>query len=314
MKLTFAIALSLIVFVCTPPPPSRAARGDGRIVKDVPYVLPSFGDAEGVDYFVSREEYERVANDTTFEMREIWYTSDGLEVSAYVYRPRDTKGAKRPVVVYNRGSYLVGPDLGYKLAPMFHRLALAGFVVVAPLYRESNGAKGRDEVGGADLDDLMNVVPLVAHLRYADQRNLFLYGESRGAVMTFEAIRDGFPANAAATFGGFTDFDAYIRSAGPQLDALVHKIWPDYDERKAEIVRHRSAVYWADRLDVPLLVMHGGADQSVDPEHSRMLDRLLTEKGKTHELVVFDGDNHVLRRNQEERDRRAVAWFRRFMR
>ena len=79
------------------------------------------------------------------------------------------------------------------------------------------------------------------------------------------------------------------------------------------IVRRRSAIYWADRLDVPLLLMHGGADSNVDPAQSRLLDRLLTQAGKPHELVIFDGDNHVLREHREERDRRAVAWFRRYL-
>ena len=98
------------------------------------------------------------------------------------------------------------------------------FVVVAPLYRGSLGAEGKDELGGGDLLDLMNVTKLLAHLPYADTRNVFLYGESRGGVMTFMAIRDGFPANAAATFGAFTDMDAYVRSAGPQLEALSRHV------------------------------------------------------------------------------------------
>ena len=47
----------------------------------------------------------------------------------------------------------------------FHRLADAGFVIVAPMYRGSEGAPGRDEMGGADLADLMNVRPVIASMR-----------------------------------------------------------------------------------------------------------------------------------------------------
>jgi dipeptidyl aminopeptidase/acylaminoacyl peptidase len=305
MKLILLVALSIVL--------SPTPLVDGRVLSDVPYDLPPFEKAEGVDYFVDRAGYERAAHDTAFELREIWYASGGLRVPAFVYRPREAGAAPRPVVVYNRGSYLVGRDLGYKLLPMFHRLAKAGFVVVAPLYRGSLGAEGKDELGGGDLLDLMNVTKLLAHLPYADTRNVFLYGESRGGVMAFMAARDGFPANAVATFGAFTDLDAYIRSAGPQLEALSRQIWPDIETRRDEIMRRRSAVSWPEKLRVPVLLMHGGADKSVDPVHSKRLAERVRAAGGAVELVVFDGDNHVLRANQEERDRRAVEWFRRAM-
>lgn len=317
MKPILVVALSIVLHLAPLPAAATAAQRadlpDGRVLGDEPYRLPPFEEAEGVDYFVDRAGYERAAGDAAFELREIWYASGGLRVPAFVYRPRAAGAARRPVVVYNRGSYLVGRDLGYKLLPMFHRLAEAGFVVVAPLYRGSLGAEGRDELGGGDLLDLMSVTPLLAGLAYADTRNVFLYGESRGGVMAFMAIRDGFPANAAATFGAFTDMDAYVRSAGPQLEALSRQIWPDLDARRGEIMRRRSAIFWPEKLRVPLLLMHGGADRSVDPAHSRALAERVRAAGGVVELAVFDGDNHVLRANQEERDRRAAAWFRRFM-
>jgi dipeptidyl aminopeptidase/acylaminoacyl peptidase len=301
-----------------PSAPTRAALANsgtrlrnGSVIADTPYTLPSYSQAKGVDYFASQADYDRAVNDSSFVLRRLTYASGGLKVSGYLYRPAQTAGRKLPVIVYNRGGYLVS-DLGHVLLPFFHRLASEGFVVFAPLLRESDGAEGRDEVGGADLEDLMSVVPLLGSLPYADSKNLFLYGESRGGMMTFQAIRDGFPAKAAATFGAFTDLEAYLASA-PEVEALSRKIMPDYDTRRAEVVGRRSAVAWVDRLSVPLLLMHGGADKSVDPSHTLSLAQALNRTGKQFELVIFAGDNHVLRLNQVERDARAVAWFKRHL-
>lgn len=36
----------------------------------------------------------------------------------------------------------------------FHRLALQGFLVIAPQYRGSDGGEGKNEIGGADLNQL----------------------------------------------------------------------------------------------------------------------------------------------------------------
>jgi dipeptidyl aminopeptidase/acylaminoacyl peptidase len=293
--------------------PTARGQQSVRIVKDDPYTFPAYEGARGVEVAATKEEYERVTRDPAFELRSIHYLSDGVPVTAYVYKPRTAPAKPLPVVVYNRGGYVVG-DIGYVLAPMFNRLAREGFVVVAPLYRGSNGAAGTDEVGGADLADLMIVPAVLAEMPYADASNVFLYGESRGGTMAFQAIRDGFPARAAATFGAFTDFNAYVTSAGPQLEALCRKIWPRFDAERAEIARKRSALAWADRLRTPLLLMHGGADRSVDPAQTLDLALALQRATLAYELHVYAGDDHVLSGNRDDRDRRVAAWFRRHLR
>jgi dipeptidyl aminopeptidase/acylaminoacyl peptidase len=281
---------------------------NGKITERTPYAFAPFERVDGLSKVVSRQDYEQAVADTRFQMVEVKYLSDGLTVTAYLYQPRETAGKKLPVIVYNRGGYIVG-NMGYELAPFFHRLAVEGFVVLAPLLRGSNGAAGKDEVGGGDVDDLMNTLPLLRALEFVDQKNLFMYGESRGGMMTFQAIRDGYPLKAAATFGGFTDFAALV-AAKPELYGPLNKqIWPDYEARKQEIADRRSAVHWSERLNVPLLLMHGGADRSVDPAQTLNLAQLLQKAGRSYELVIFNGADHTLSKIQPERDARAVAWF-----
>ena len=130
-------------------------------------------------------------------------------------------------------------------------------------------------------------------------------------MMTYQAVKKGFHLNAAAVFGAFTDarelVDSHPRQYSP---AALKQIWPDYEERGDEILKTRSAVHWAEQLNVPLLIMHGGADKSVNPEQSLTLAQRLQKLGKVYELVVYAGDNHILSNNKEDRDRRAVHWFR----
>ncbi|MCH8947323.1 MAG: S9 family peptidase, partial [Acidobacteria bacterium] len=234
-----------------------------------------------------------------------------LEIPVVQYTPKEIKGKRYPAVVFNRGSYVVG-DIGSALAPLFHHLASEGFVVLAPLYRGSVGGEGRDEMGGEDLNDLMNVLPLLRALEFIDMENLFMYGESRGGMMTYQAIRDGFPLRAAAVFGAFTDLEAMLNS-DPRYQQMAQTIWPDFETHKEEIIQRRSAVKWAEEIDVPLLLMHGSADSDVDASHALNMAQRVQELGKTYELVIYGNDNHILSRNKDDRDRRAIAWFNRFM-
>jgi dipeptidyl aminopeptidase/acylaminoacyl peptidase len=241
-------------------------------------------------------------------LERVTYASDGLAVVALVYRPATPSG-KLPTVIYNRGGY-TAVDTPEQLQPFFETLGKAGFAVIAPMLRESYGAPGKDEVGGADLRDLMNVVALAQNLGF-DPDALFLLGESRGGMMTYQAIRDGFPARAAVTWGAFTDFNALIEAHPDVYQPLVRKIFENYEQRSKEIHERRSALVWADKLNVPLMILHGGADRGVDAAHVFRLASRLHELKKPFELHVLKDGNHTLKNLRDERDRLIVDWLKR---
>jgi dipeptidyl aminopeptidase/acylaminoacyl peptidase len=166
-------------------------------------------------------------------------------------------------------------------------------------------------MGGSDLNDLLNIMPVLSQLGSLDTRNVFLYGESRGGMMVFQAIRDGFPARAAATVGAFTDLDE-ITSSGPGA-ATAKRIWPDFEERRDEIISRRSALRWPERLGIPLLLMHGSADRDVPPSQTLQLAAQLAKTQKEFGVFVFPGGDHRLQQRRVERDRQAVEFFRRHM-
>jgi dipeptidyl aminopeptidase/acylaminoacyl peptidase len=154
---------------------------DRPAIERIAYACPAWDEAvkrTDVAKHSTRDEYVAGCDSGTL-LQKIRYRSDGLVVIAYFYSAATSAEPKRPVIVFNRGSY-VREDIFPELVPMFHRLAKAGFAVVAPMYRGSDGGEGRDEMGGADMNDLMNVLPVLSQLDSLDTRNVFLYGESRG--------------------------------------------------------------------------------------------------------------------------------------
>jgi dipeptidyl aminopeptidase/acylaminoacyl peptidase len=112
---------------------------------------------------------------------------------------------------------------------------------------------------------------------------------------------------AAATVGAFSDLDSLF-AADPNSAAMAPKIWPDYASRKGEIAFRRSALRWADRSKVPILLLHGENDHCVPPRLSRLLDAKLTAP---HELHVLPGGSHTLGEQSAVRDSLVVEWFRR---
>src|SRR5262245_16562435 len=119
---------------------------ESHIIERSIYACPTWEAAvkqTDVENYSSESEYAAACNGSN-AIEKIRYRSDGLAVIAYYYSSQKSKGTKRPVIVFNRGSYIRG-EIFPELMPMFHRLAEAGFAIVAPMYRGSDGGEGRDE-------------------------------------------------------------------------------------------------------------------------------------------------------------------------
>jgi dipeptidyl aminopeptidase/acylaminoacyl peptidase len=287
--------------------------GAEPVIREVrPAVAPAYDQYARIKaYAPDPEEYARAVNDRAFVMERITYRSGGLDVFAYLYRPASPpKDRKLPTVVLIRGGYVREEFVPEVLMPG-SRLAHEGFLVIAPALRGSAGAPGRDEMGGADLDDVFNIVPVLEELGYADTGRVFLYGESRGGIMSLLAARRGFPARAIATRGAITDLGKYLE-ADASARKLAATIWPDLSAREAEILESRSAIRWPEKINAPLLLMHGGADPQVSPLHAIELAAALQRLGKPYELKVFYGENHIITGRRVERDAEAIRWFKRF--
>ena len=298
------LALALLAFTVL-----DSAAADRLLVARAPYVLAPYDSLAHPDRFVDRADYDSTRADSTIRIERVTYRSDSLTVAAYVAAPSHGPTGKRPGIVFVRGSWTVR-DIGWQLAPMFRRLVRAGFVVIAPLLRGSDGAPGRDEMGGADLADLMCAPALARELGSIDLRRLYLYGESRGGMMVLLALRDRFPACAAATYGAFTDLEGMVAADTTHLEPMARMIWPSWPTERAAIAARRSAQRWPERLRVPLLLMQGTADRQVPPTQAPALAAAVRAAGGRATARLFDGAGHTLRGHEAARDSLAVAWFR----
>jgi dienelactone hydrolase len=312
-KLMLHVLLSLLLLFATPAPGAQEPSNDGAIVEPAaPYVYPAYSALpEWMKRAYTPEAYEQYVA-TGPEITRLKYRSGGLNIGAFVVRPRQQAASPLPIVVYNRGGVGEQAKIGAtNFLPLdeMRRFADAGFVVVASQYRGVDDSGGRDEVGGRDLDDLMNLRGVLNGLEGVDRSRVFLVGYSRGGQMTLQALRKGFPARAAAVIGAPTDWEAAQRLS-PRLAQLAREHWPDFASRHAEHAFERSAVRWPEAISAPLLIFHGGADQAVPVSQALDLAARLSEAKSPYELIVYNGDDHLVTGNLEDRIRRTVAWFR----
>ncbi len=70
-------------------------------------------------------------------------------------------------------------------------------------------------------------------------------------------------------------------------------------------------MYWADQINVPVLILHSRTDRLVPVTQALRMAEALQEKNKVYALHIYDRDGHALPQNREDRDRMIIDWFNR---
>ena len=150
MKNACMTLVAFLLAACAAAPERVADTLRGLEVVDI----PDYDSDRGIGWAASREDYAAARADGRYLLEQFSYDSDGLTVGAYLYRPKVKRAKPSPVIVFNRGSWTRPKGFAGEMLVMAHRFAEAGYIVVAPHYRGSNGWAGKDELGGAELHDL----------------------------------------------------------------------------------------------------------------------------------------------------------------
>lgn len=248
---------------------------------------------------------------TDVRVRRILYQSDELRVSGLMAEPVEMTADAHPILIYNRGGNRRYGMLTVRAAlNAMIPFAEQGYLVFASNYRGVEGGDGLEEFGGADVDDVLNLLKLAEYHPGWDGKNRFMTGHSRGGMMTYRAIASGAPLNAAISIAGIADLVAGGKERPKMQENVYTKLVPHQSpEELEEALKRRSAVNWPEKLNVPLLFLHGDADPRVDISHSRHLYEAMQRAGKICKLVEYPGGNHALLRHWNEVLAESSTWM-----
>lgn len=251
----------------------------------------------------------------TINFYEISYLSDSLSVNGYMIAPKEE--GIYPGVIYNRGgnrdygAYNFKMLIGTGLA----EIASEGYVIALSQYRGNGGSEGKEEFGGADVNDVLNLIEVMNEVPEVDTSNLAMYGWSRGGMMTYQALIKTNKIKAVIVGGGSSDLSANLESRPGFEQGVYEELIPNYTENKEEELRKRSAINWVDKFpkDVPILILHGGSDGNVRPQQALKLALELDEHRVPYKLLIFEGDNHGIKNNRNQVQTEIKTWLNRYL-
>ncbi len=258
----------------------------------------------GPDFTVAAEENAQKIN-----VYRIVYMSNNHKVVGYIVEPKE--GDNLPCVISNRGG---SNDFGsIKIGHLFlnlSRFARGGYITIMSQYSGNSGSEGVDQMGGEEVNDILELYKILKEYPRADASRIGMYGGSRGGMMTYLVLAQVDWVKAAVIVAGSADLVSK-KNFRPEMEDHYIKMFGGSEEEKIK----RSALFWSEKLPktTPVLLMHGTSDWRVNPFDSIDMAKKLHEHKVPYRLVMFEGGDHKLLNFKAEASKMTLNWFDRFV-
>jgi dipeptidyl aminopeptidase/acylaminoacyl peptidase len=287
--------------------PKPEAAAEGAKPRQVTHSLPT---VVGSDHFAAGKRI-------TFRAR------DGLTIEGTLYLPANAVGEEAtrvPCVIHSHG----GPThQSFRDWMPFRQLVVeAGMAFLSVDFRGSTGYgrefrwANRGEWGHADAFDVIDAAKWANAQPWCDGR-LAHYGASYGGYMTLCVLTEE-PSLWRAGIDLYGDSDiaeSYRHGDRPGRIDLERMMGKPEDPEAAPVYRRGSPLYRAERIEAPLLILHGRRDKRVAPLMTEKIVEALEIEGKHHQVHWYEEESHGWTKRENRRDawKRCIDFLRRHL-
>jgi dipeptidyl aminopeptidase/acylaminoacyl peptidase len=265
--------------------------------------------AAGKSHQVTHSLVAGVRSEDMVEPALVHYPSrDGKwTISALVHMPFNLpRNGQHPAIVYIHG----GPTA--QTVNSFNRFiqfaANQGYIVIAPNYRGSTGY-GKEfqqanlfDMGGGDLEDVLAAADWIKQSGYVDPKKLIVMGGSYGGYLSMMAVTKAPQVWAAGVpIVPFVNYFTEIENEDPVLREMDLATMGDPAKNKA-LLEDRSPIFFADKIQAPLLLLAGGNDPRCPEEEAQQVVNAVRKNGGVVELKVYANEGHGFARMENQID------------
>jgi len=219
---------------------------------------------------------------------------DGLDIHGYLTLPKDREAKKLPMVVFVHGGPH-GPRDVWGFDPHVQAMASRGYAVLQINFRGSGGygpafeRAGYRKWGREMQDDLTDGVRWVIDQGYADADRICIYGGSYGGYAALMSpIREPELYRCAIGYVGVYSlpmmFDKGDIPRSTPGRAFQRRVLPETEEEQ----KAQSPAFNVDKLDIPVMFVHGAKDERVPIEQMNFMIKEMERRGKKPEDVLVE--------------------------
>jgi dipeptidyl aminopeptidase/acylaminoacyl peptidase len=245
---------------------------------------------------------ETIGNKRLARAKYVQYDArDGLEIEAVLTLPRGREAKNLPVIAMPHGGPWGHDKLSYDYWAQF--LANRGYAVIQPNFRGSTGygetflRKGQGQMGFAMQDDITDGVNWLVNQGIADPKKICIVGASYGGYAAmWGVVKDPDFYRCAISIAGVSNLRREVNDFGGNVYSRTHKnswnkMTPDF--------KAVSPIYSVDKIEVPLMLIHGRKDVTVDYKQSVIMEKAMRKAGKPVEFVLLPKADHYFTREPD---------------
>ncbi len=255
------------------------------------------------------EAYPAIGPAQVGDVRAVAYdAADGLKIPGYLTLPPGvTEPQGLPLVVLPHGGPAANDDGSFDW--LAQAIASRGYAVLQPNFRGSTGygqtflEAGYGEWGRKMQTDLSDGVRYLAAEGIIDPARVCIVGASYGGYAALAgATLDSGVYRCAVSVAGVSDLRRFVGWSAQQTgrrDGSAVRYWNRFmgAERLGDrSLDERSPARLADRVTIPVLLIHGRDDTVVPIEQSRIMANALRDTANPGRLIEMTGEDHWLSR------------------
>ncbi len=210
-----------------------------------------------------------------------------ITLHGLLYRP--VKAGRRPALVLLHGWGPADMNGAEVLDESARSLAEAGYVTLSLSMRGWPETGGEDDAGAEQPADTVGAVEWLAERPNVDPARIGLVGFSQGGQVSLLAAARGASVRALVAWYPVTDVE---RWGATSTEREVREWYVPEVCSTGNGPRDRSPVHVAEKIDVPVLLIHGDRDDRVPTEQSRLMERALQDAGRRVEMLLVPGMEH----------------------
>ena len=224
--------------------------------------------------------------------------SDGLEMHGYLTLPVERDDSKLPLILLPHGGpHGVADHWFFETDSQF--LASRGYAVLQVNYRGSGGRgpgfenAGHRKWGDRVQQDLIDGVRWLVDQGTVDPARICAYGASFGAYSAMmTSIRAPGLFKCAVGYAGLYDLPLWYESDEVRSDKKFFNYLDRVIGQDKTTLEQNSPSRLADKLTVPVLLVHGDADETTRPVQAEAMRAALIKAGRPPEWMMVPNEAH----------------------
>jgi dipeptidyl aminopeptidase/acylaminoacyl peptidase len=219
---------------------------------------------------------------------------DGTMIPAFLTRPVKVGSSPPPLIILPHGGPWARDAWGFD--SWVQMLARDGYAILQMNYRGSGGygkewrEASMKDWGGLPYTDTIDGLKWAVEQKHGDPSRVCVVGGSFGGYLALAAAtRDSKLLKCVVSVAGVSD----LRELTKDSEFFVnYRIVREMVGKDPEKLRADSPRYFANDVNVPVLLVHGKDDWTVEVDQSVLMAKALAEANKPHKMVTIDTDHY----------------------